>query len=174
MCWWNDSSSVLRMAKERSQCSHTKKLSELRRVSKSLFTSHGDTWGWIVYCLLCTRTGKRPSNIKTKGACHITGVSQHSNGNGEAPVGIANILSRVLLLLQVTGWVLELVQRITLLISLPLMGEVWVGCVAWMLCTSGFMYGSRGWGLCWSMCLLCGKLFCLTLQLIAFSWCCIQ
>lgn len=129
-----------------------KKATRAERVSKSLFTTHGDSSGWIVYCLLCARTGRRPAIPRQIVPVTLQECHNISNGNGEAPVGIADVLSRVLLLLQVTGWVMESVQIITLLIILSLMGEVQVGCLAWMLCTSGFVYGNRGWNLSCSMC----------------------
>lgn len=121
-----------------------KKATRAERVSKSLFTTHGDSSGWIVCCLLCTRTGRRPAIPRQIVPVTLQECHNISNGNGEAPVGIADVLSRVLLLL--------FVQRITLLIILSLMGEVQVGCLAWMLRTSGFVYGNRGWNLSCSMC----------------------
>lgn len=105
---------------------------------------------FVVYCapeLAKGPAASRQTVPVTSQECHNI-----SNGNREAPVGIANILSRVLLLLQVTGWLMELVQRIIFLIILSLIGEVQVGCLAWMLCTCGFVCGNGDWSLSWSMC----------------------
>lgn len=60
-----------------SQCSQAKKVIRDKAVPESPMTTHGDSPGWIVRCLLCTKTGRRPSNSKTNGAYHSLGVSRH-------------------------------------------------------------------------------------------------
>lgn len=133
------------MEKERSRSSHKKRA---ERASKSFYNS----WRLIrVDCLLFTvhqNWQKAQQHQDKQCLSHLRSVTTSVMAMGK----LANILSRVLLLLQVTGWLMELVQRIIPLIILSLIGEIQVGCLAWILCTSGFVYGNVGWNLSWSVC----------------------
>lgn len=98
-------------------CAQAKEPSEIKKQSQNLFiTSHVNLPVWTVCCLLCTKTGRRPCTHKTNSAYHSSGCHEISNSNGEgAPLDTPNDLTRVF---PVTGWFMELVCRIILLIIL--------------------------------------------------------
>lgn len=141
---------MLRMEKERSECSQTKRPSELKE-SQKLFLQLMETHQaglFVVYC--APELAKGPAASRQTVPVASQEYHDISNGKGEAPVGITITLPRVLL--QVTGWFMELVQRIILLIILSFIGEAQVGCLVWMLCTGGFVYGNGDWNWSCSMC----------------------